>query len=335
MQIVHHLNEKKWADFVNNNSYGNVFHTPELFKVFEQAKNHHAKLWAVVDNNKNPLALFVPVQISLQKGALKTLTTRAVVYGSVLWEPRQTGLDALSFLLRTYFENTKSVPLFTELRNIFDLTEAQQSLNKYGFKYQPYLNYLINLNLSGDDIFNNIGRRTRRNIRRGLNKNNVVIREMNTKDQLDQGYLLLKQTYRLAQVPLADKSLFDAAVDVLHPKKMFKGRLAYVNDTAVAVSLELFYKKSVFGWYSGVDRNYSKYLPNELLMWHILKSSAEMGYEVYDFGGAGHPDEAYGVRDFKAKFGGKLVNYGRNILIHKPYLLQASKFGYELLRRWL
>ncbi|RLI52815.1 MAG: GNAT family N-acetyltransferase, partial [Candidatus Thorarchaeota archaeon] len=75
--------------------------------------------------------------------------------------------------------------------------------------------------------------------------------------------------------------------------------------------------------------------PNELLMWHILRWGVENGYRVYDFGGAGKPDEEYGVRDFKAKFGGKLVCYGRNTCEHAPFLLKISQIGYQLVRRFL
>jgi lipid II:glycine glycyltransferase (peptidoglycan interpeptide bridge formation enzyme) len=71
-------------------------------------------------------------------------------------------------------------------------------------------------------------------------------------------------------------------------------------------------------------------------MWHLLEWGANSEqYRVYDFGGAGKPDEEYGVRDFKAKFGGDLVNFGRNIFVHQPSLLKVSKLGYELYQRFL
>jgi dTDP-D-glucose 4,6-dehydratase len=76
-------------------------------------------------------------------------------------------------------------------------------------------------------------------------------------------------------------------------------------------------------------------IANELLKWHILHWGAENGYRVYDFGGAGKPDEPYGVRDFKAKFGGELVNFGRNICIHAPTRLKLSQAGYRLFRQYL
>ena len=70
-------------------------------------------------------------------------------------------------------------------------------------------------------------------------------------------------------------------------------------------------------------------------MWHILEWGANHAYKIYDFGGAGKPDEEYGVRDFKAKFGGTLVNYGRNKCIHSPLAMKFSEYGYSLLRKFL
>jgi len=68
-------------------------------------------------------------------------------------------------------------------------------------------------------------------------------------------------------------------------------------------------------------------------MWHVLKWGAENGYKVYDFGGAGKPSEKYGVRDFKSKFGGDLVCFGRNTCVHAPALMRLSQVGYSIYRR--
>ncbi len=56
---------------------------------------------------------------------------------------------------------------------------------------------------------------------------------------------------------------------------------------------------------------------------------------VFDFGEAGKPDEEYGGRDFKAKFGGKLACFGRNTYTHTPALLRLSRWSYVLCQRLL
>ena len=188
------------------------------------------------------------------------------------------------------------------------------------------------MNIPPDEVFQNIGKRTRKNIRKGINTGKVRIEEIKEPSQVAICYDLLRKTYQLAKVPIADRSLFESAFEILQPKGMLRYVLAYVEEFPVATSVELIYKDLVFGWYSGLDRNYSRYTPNELLMRDILRWGSENNYRIYDFGGAGHPDQEYGVRDFKSKFGGSLVCYGRHTFIHAPVLLQLSTLGYNLLR---
>ncbi len=281
------------------------------------------------------LALLLPVQITLKGGLLHRLTTRAVAYSSVLCEPTLAGKQALADLLRTYAQEMGRASLFTELRNLSDLSDLQPILTGHGFVYEEHLNYLIDLDRSPEEVMQSFGRRTRKKIRRELRRGKVIVEEINHPGQISIWYELLAETYAQAQVPLADRSLFDAAFEVLHPKGMVKFLLTRVDDAYVAASAELTYKDVIYGWYGGTDRAYSQYLPTELLMWHILRWGVENGYRVYDFGGAGKPDEEYGVRDFKAKFGGELVCYGRNTCVHSPYLLAISTCGYEIYRRFL
>jgi len=332
--IVNSLPEDQWRHFVEKHPAGNVFHTPEMFHVFSQTKGFRPELWAAT-KQRRILALLLPVQITLMNGLLRRFTTRAVAYGSLLYEAGEEGEEgeeALSQLLQTYRRETDGVPLFTELRNLSNLETIQSILREHGFVYENYLNYLINLKLSTDVLFENFGRRTRKNIRRGLRQGEVVIEEATERDQVNVCYDLLCRSYHKAHVPLADISLFQAALEILHPKGMVRFTLARVDQAAIAASVELLYKDVIYGWYGGVDRTYSSRVPNELLMLDILKWGVENGYSLYDFGGAGKSDEEYGVRDFKAKFGGELVCYGRNTYVHSPTLFRLSKQGYRFLR---
>jgi len=335
ISIVRALPEEEWHRFVQEHPAGNIFHTPEMFQVFARARGHRPTLWAAVDGNNRSLALMLPVRVALMDGLLRRLTTRAILYGGVLCAPGPEGTEALGTLLRAYKRETKGGILFTELRNLSNLDVVQPILRQHGFVYEDHLNYLVDLRRPPEEIFQGMGRRTRKNIRRGLRRGEVVVEEVKERHQADTCYDLLHQTYRAAQVPLADRSLFEAAFDLLYAKGMVRFTLARVGQVPIATSVELLYKDVVYGWYGGVDRAYGSYVPNELLTWHILEWGAERGYRRYDFGGAGKPDEEYGVRDFKAKFGGELVSFGRNTFVHAPRVLWLSKQGYRLLRRWL
>jgi serine/alanine adding enzyme len=333
MRVVQHLDEALWRNFVDNNLRGNIFHTPEMFRVFARTVGHIPELWAVLDGKSEVLALMTPVHITLMNGLLRRFTTRSVVYGSILAQGTARGQDALRLLLETYANNIRVHSLFTELRNLHNLEDLQPLLENCGYVYEEHLNYLIDLDRPADEVLQSIGKRTRKKIRKGLRDGHVQISEATNRAELACWYETLQKTYNYAQVPLADRSLFEAAFDILYPKGMAKFLLARIDGVTAACSLELTYKDTIYGWYGGSDRAYSEHLPNEMLIWHILDWGASNGYRVYDFGGAGKPDEEYGVRDFKAKFGGELVTFGRYTYVHSPIGLQLGKLGYRLYRR--
>lgn len=333
IRVVRTVPKEEWRRFVDEHPQGNIFHTPEMFQVFIRTKGHSPELWAAVDESRRIWALLLPVQIALMSGLLRHFTTRSVAYGSVLCALGAKGHEALALLLQNYTQTVDRAPLFTELRNLSNMQAIQPILHQHGFVYEDHLNYLIDLERPPEAIMQSIGSRTRKNIRSALRKGAVVVEEATSRDQVADCYGLLLQTYQAARVPLADRSLFEAAFDLLYPKRMVRFTLARVGQTPVAASVELLYKDVIHGWYGGVDRDYGSYVPSELLMWHILQWGAENGYGLYDFGGAGTPDEEYGVRDFKAKFGGELVCHGRNTYVHAPVRLAISNVGYQVYRR--
>jgi serine/alanine adding enzyme len=331
ISVIRSLDEKDWRAFVQENPAGNIFHLPEMYQVYAHTKGYKPILWAAVKGNR-PIGLLLLTQIKMMRGPFSRLTNRAIGPGSVLCAPDPEGKKALSVLLDAYRRDVRPAPIFTELRNLIDLSDIRSEMEEHKFIHEDHLNFLIDLNRAPEQIFRNIGRRTRKHIRRELRKGNTVVEEITNRKSLGVFYDLLKKSYSAARVPLADISLFESAFDILCPRNMAKFYMVMVDHRYAACSLELIYKDRIYGWYSGMNRKLSKYNPNELLIWHILQWGAINGYRVYDFGGAGNPREKYGVRDFKAKFGGELVCYGRNICLHSPWLFHLGKWGYKLFR---
>jgi serine/alanine adding enzyme len=333
LSIENSIGEEIWCEFLERHPQGNIFHTPEMYRVFEQAKGYKPRCWAAIDEFGKILAIFTPVQITLVNGVLHRLTTRNIAYGGCLCAPGLAGEEALATLLDRYNQEEGQKGLFTELRNLSNTNVIQPVLERCGFIYEDHLDYLIDLDCSSEQVLQNIGARTRKHIRQALKRGSVVVEEIIDRSQIAVWYELVRKTYLAARVPLAGRTLFEAAFDILQSKGMIKFWLARIGEVFVAASVELLYKDIIYGWYGGVDRAYAKEMPGEVLMWRILEWGATHGYKVYDFGGAGKPGEEYGVRDFKAKFGGQLVCFGRNKKIHSPGLLRWSERGYQIYRQ--
>lgn len=331
MQIVRTLDESLWKDFVNDNPQGNIFHTPEMFQVFRRAHGHRPHVWAATQDGR-VLALLLPVWITLKDGLLRSLTTRVVLYGSVLCAASAEGYEALAKLLETYKCEVKCGPLFTELRNLSDLGPIQPILQDNGFVHEDHLNFLIDLERPPEEIWGSLQGNVRTNVRKAR-KMGVVVEEITSLDKVPLVYSVLSKVYDHIHIPLAPLSLFEAAFEVLHTQGMIKLLMARVQDTNVGVAIRLLYKDTIYAWYAGAIRDYGSYKVNELLNWHILEWGAQNGFKCFDFGGAGKPDQDYGPRKFKAKFNGELVNYGRNVCLHRPHLLHFSEWGYRVYRR--
>lgn len=335
IEVVRSLDQERWQSFVNDHPHGNIFHTPEMFQAFSRAKGHRPSLWAATDSDGRPLALLLPVKVAVLGGILTRMTARSVIYGGVLCEDSPEGRAALGDLLEAYNRGGDQGSLFTEVRNLADTEPLQPVLQQHGYAYEAHQDFLIDLSMPAEDVWKNMKKSARKGIRRALNKKQLTIEEVHDPGQITTWYSVLERTYHKAQVPLADQSLFRAAFDILYPKGMVQFLLGRTDDAYVAASVALLNKDVIYGWYRGFDRAYSSYLPNDLMVWHVLQWGAANGYRLFDFGGAGRPDEDYGPRKFKAKFGGQLVCYGRNRYVHAPALLRLSQRGYEVYRRFV
>ncbi len=79
MKVVRELDEKRWGEFVTEHPHGNIFHTPEMFRVFARAEGFDPTLWAVVADSGRILALMLPVRITALGQLFLRISTRSVV----------------------------------------------------------------------------------------------------------------------------------------------------------------------------------------------------------------------------------------------------------------
>ena len=333
MQLVRSLDESRWREFVNKHPQSNIFHTSEMFHVFERTRAFDPELWAVIDSQDEVICLFIPVMNTVLNGVLQYFSTRSVSYGSLLSSLGPESGEAISLLLRSYNSHRKSA-LFTELRNQSDLSDVQAPLVQNGFIYEAHLNFIFDLRYSPEEIWKNIRSNARRNIKKA-ERSNVSIDEVRDANQLSDAYKILENVYSRIKVPLPDFSLFEAGFEILNPRGMMKILMARLGDEPIGALALLIHQGTITYWYTGVLREYASYRAGDLLVWYSLKFGSQGGFHLFDFGGGGKPDEEYGVRDFKAKFGGELVNFGRNVKIHSPFRYQLSLLGYKVMRKFL
>ena len=321
-----------WNDFVLKNPHGTVFHTHEMKQVYEKTRKYKPLLLGVKDENGEYTSGMLSYISTEKEGILSTISQRSVLFGGILYSNEKKDFGGLTKLLEDYKKRVGGKALFTEVRNLFDTSNIKSAMVSHGFQYNNHLNFLVNLTKSEDELWSNI-KKSRRNAITKSRRMDVAIEEIVDVSVVSDCYRFLEETYSNAKLPLADESLFTNAFDMLSPKNLIHFFVAKVDNKTIGAIVVLSYKDRVYDWYAGAKLDYRKHCPNDVLPWHAIVWGKENGYKVFDFGGAGKPNEEYGVRDFKSQYGGELVEYGRYRLIHSPVKYKLAENGFRLYRK--
>ncbi len=330
-QITDSPDRALWERFVDEHPKGSIFHTPAMQDAFAAAKHQRPLTLAALDHDGEMLALLSAVRVQTLPDPLGEISSRSIWYAEPLCRDVPAGVEALGALVAEHDAIVRHDTLFTEVRPLLEAGSERTALERCGFTYEGYLNFLVDLRQSGEELWGALDRDCRRRIN-GNRKKGLEIRDITSPDGVDLLYHFLSLTYARARVPLADKTLFASVLETLEPLNRVRMFAAYFQDEPVGACIRLLFKDRVFAWHGGAERVHNVN-PMEGLYWHDLEWGQQNGYALHDFGGAGWPDKPYGVRDFKAKFGGGLVNYGRYRKVYSPLKLTLAEKGYESLRR--
>ena len=233
-------------------------------------------------------------------------------------------------------KNTKNIfypyePIYIETRNFNDYSKWKEAFEKAGFSYQPHLNFHVDTNQPWEVIENNIGKHRKKYIRLSF-RDGATIEENPTIEQVRAYYEILLELYRTkVKMPLQPWSFFEK----LYHSKNCKYLLVMYEGQVVGGSIcMLLSGRGVYEWYAcGKDGVFKNIHPSSVTKYAGMKYACDNGYAVFDMMGAGKPDEEYGVRDFKAEFGGELVEHGRFLCITKPLLYRLGVLGVKILKK--
>ena len=320
-----------WDQFVDAHPKGSVFHTSDMISVYRAAKGHTPLPLAAIGADGRIVAILVAVRVQTLPNPLGWVSSRSIMFAEPLCNEDPASIDSLAKLVDRHDCLMNRRVLFTEVRPLFASGAERIALERCGYQYLEYLNHLVDLTKPPETLWEEIHRSAKRHIRT-CERRGFEVREVTGENVVDQLYPLLEMSYENAGVPLAHRSLFDAAAEKLKRRDMIRFFATYDNDTPVAMDAMLNYKDRVYFWYGGVVR-LQNVSASSILRWRELVWGEEHGYAICDSGGAGWPDKPYGVRDFKVKFGGELVQYGRYRKVHSPRLMACAERAYGLARR--
>ncbi len=332
-QVIDTPNRNQWEQFVFDHPKGSIFHTPAMYDVYQGAKHYDPSVLAAIDDRGNILALLCAVRVLTLPDPLGRLASRSILYAEPLCCEGPAGAEALGALIAEHDARMRNRVLFTEVRPLRPAGVEKQALDRCGYSHEGYLNFLIDLTKPRDALWRAMGKECRRRVKKNAEKG-LEIKDMTNPEGVAILYGILKPTFERVRVPLADKSLFSQGLNVLGPLGRIKLSVTYFQGEPVGASALLLYKKYIFTWF-GAAKRMDAIQPTEFITWYEIEWGHDAGYSIYDFGGAGWPDKPYPVRDFKRKFGGDLVNYGRYRRVYSPVKLALAEKGYEFGRNVL
>lgn len=232
-------------------------------------------------------------------------------------------------------ERINGAPIYIETRNFNDYSRWKEAFKNAGFSYQPHLNFHVDTS-SVEVVEANLGKSRKRDIKTSIRDGAIII-EHPTIEQVREYYAILSNLYKTkVKTPLFPLSFFEALIQhkggrlllVALPKE--DGASEIIGGT-VCVAQE---GKCLYEWFvCGRDGEWKSIYPSSYATYAGIRYAAEHGMPRFDMMGAGTPDEAYGVRDFKARFGGKEVEYGRFLCVTKPLLYEIGTLGVKILKK--
>ena len=239
--------------------------------------------------------------------------------------------QAVNGLLKTYrAEGPKS--LYTQIRNVQDTTAVRSTFTANRFQYEEHLNILVDLRLSEEVLWKNVHSKRRNEIRRA-EKEGCTVELNTTPESLLACYEILTEVYHRAKLPLPDINHFKAILQHTTPTTGLRLFTAVWEKKIIGCMLCLADGNTLYDYYAGAYSHYYDKYPNDLLPWTVFKWAKANGFSQFDFGGAGKPGVPYGVRDYKKKFGGTMVNYGRYEQVHFPLLFRLASGLFKLWQR--
>lgn len=307
------INRQQWEDLVNCSPVATVFQTPAMCDFYASSDPACLKVVGVEENDTLKGVAVCTIH-GEGSGLKKRLTSRAVINGGPLLAD-DISSEALTRLLQYIASEMARDCVYVETRNYNDYSRWRNVFEACGFSYQPHYNFHIDT--SEKEVEKRFHTTHRRHIRKALKSGATISDDI---IHLPAFYEILTELYRTkVHKPLPDFKVFERIVEtpmakcifVMTPEgKTIGGQLVLILDHRVA-----------YEWYCcGLDKEYHDLHPSIMANYAAIRYAADHGFERFDMMGAGKPGEKYGVRDFKAKFGGTLVEHGRYLYKNKPLI---------------
>ena len=355
------IDRGEWSRLVQTSATGTWFQTPEAYEFFaSQPKLFKPFLVGVICDPAGAQTLLRGVcvgYVTVEKNPIKQyFTRRAIIIGGPVIANDATSeeVETLMIAVRNQFKildfrfKILDSPIFIETRNFNDYSRWKGAFEKAGFEYKRHLNFHVDCT-DKEKMWERLSENRKRQVRHvngdfkfkisNLRFDNLSVTEQDVREW----YEILSELYRKkVKTPLWPVEFFIEAYRqgigqfmlVRHEGKIIGGSMVVRWKPNPSPSIKgRDVRGTVYEWFEcGLNAQYKEQYPSVMATYMGMCYAAEEGIGRYDMMGAGVPDVPYGVRDFKAEFGGQLVEHGRFVCVREPILYKIGVLAVKMMR---
>ena len=317
------INRQQWSELVRTSETRTWFQSPEAYDFYASLPELMEPFVYGVESDGKLCAVCVGYVTKESNSIWQFFTRRAIIIGGpclandCVNEEVKLLLSTLNFQLST----GSNAPIYIETRNFNDYSAWKEAFEDAGFAYKPHLNFHV------DPSVNKLSD----NRKRQLKKSDAVVSEGVSELEIREWYKVLAELYRTkVKTPLWSIDFFLEA----YRQDIAKFLLVKHEGRIIGGSMLVADERTVYEWFEcGLNAQYKDQYPSVMATYAGIQLAHQSGCARYDMMGAGEPGVPYGVRDFKAEFGGKLVEHGRFLCVCKPILYKIGTIGIKILKR--
>jgi hypothetical protein len=319
LESINEIQPEAWDEAISKFECRSFYHRSCWLKFLEETQVAKPLRFKIIHDGKVE-GYFVGLLI--KKGLLKIL-------GSPLskWETESMGpvcndnLDVEGFLDALDRMCKKLKIHHIEIGNPILVPEIMKTR---GYNCLEWKSYVIPLSYDHEEMWKNLKSKCRNRIRKGL-KNGLVAEDCENINFLEEHYKQLEDVYsKQGRIPRLSIDMYRSLFRHLKSDNLLFTLQVKHGDRVIASGIFQHDERSVYSLSTASYKKYQKLFPNELLIWKIMRLSAELGIKNFSIGDNYRTIEGSGR--FKDKFNGFPVTIHR---YYKNYTILA-KVGREV-----
>lgn len=313
------IDRQQWSELVRTRETGTWFQSPEAYDFFASMPELMEPFVYGVERAGKLCAVCVGYVTKEPNPIKQFFTRRAIIIGGVAVAANGAKEDTV-ILLNYVRKELKPKSIYIETRNFNDYSPWKEAFEAAGFVYKPHLNFHV------DPATNNLSD----NRKRQLKKSDAVVSEGVSELEIREWYEVLSELYRTkVKTPLWPIDFFLEA----YRQGIAKFLLVKHEGRIIGGSMVVADERTVYEWFEcGLNAECKDQYPSVMATWGGIQLAHQSGCTRYDMMGAGEPGVPYGVRDFKAEFGGQMVEHGRFLYVCKPMLYRLGVCVVKILK---